>query len=380
MNLIRFLILICCLTLISSCTTKNIEKVAPLPKFQQTTNMKKVWSRRIGDGTNGLYLQLNPLYSSNKIFVASHNGNLYSLNALNGKVIWHQRYKENFISGISESQNLLFISTQNGDFLAINKQNGNLTWKIFLQDVILATATVSTDGKIIITHSINGNITAFATQDGHQLWQYNQAVSDFILNKSSNVTIYKKYVICSFSDGRIAILKLANGSLLWTRKIFYSIGSNQVARMSDIAMQPLVSNDIIYIAGLNAKLTALNLINAKILWQHDLSSYTKFSLQGNSLYASNINGSVFAFNKNTGAILWKNKQLQNRGVAAPIIINKKLLAVTDYKSYVYLLHTLDGSFASFHKLNLSSILSPVITHNNIIYIYTMSGRLYAYHI
>ena len=59
---------------------------AELVKYDELVNIKKVWGKSIGKGSEQLHLTLMPNGNSEVIYTASHDGKVSSLEALSGRV------------------------------------------------------------------------------------------------------------------------------------------------------------------------------------------------------------------------------------------------------------------------------------------------------
>ncbi len=59
-----------------------------LLKFKQTLEVKRLWSTKLGDGTEFLRIALSPAGDGNRIYAASYDGKVSAYDPKNGKRIW----------------------------------------------------------------------------------------------------------------------------------------------------------------------------------------------------------------------------------------------------------------------------------------------------
>src|SRR5690348_4964616 len=68
-----------------------IDPPAVLVEFQPSVEVKKIWSKNTGDGTDDQYLLLAPIIASQKIYIASTDMKVMAIEAANGKNIWNRK-------------------------------------------------------------------------------------------------------------------------------------------------------------------------------------------------------------------------------------------------------------------------------------------------
>jgi outer membrane protein assembly factor BamB len=100
------------------------------------------------------------------------------------------------------------------------------------------------------------------------------------------------------------------------------------------------------------------------------------TMDGRNVYVSDEKSAVVAFEKNTGASVWKQDKLYGRYISAPVVIGN-YLAVADYQGYVHFLSRDDGSFAARIATDGSPIFAPPIALNEGILVQTRNGGVFA---
>ena len=111
----------------------------------------------------------SPAVAEGLVVVASADGNLYALEASTGKLVW--RWFGGF-GGFSASptvwEGTVFIGTRAGDFVAVKLKSGALTWRQSLGAPIRQTAAVA-DGQVFVTGE-DLRVRCFGAGDGKLLW------------------------------------------------------------------------------------------------------------------------------------------------------------------------------------------------------------------
>jgi outer membrane protein assembly factor BamB len=96
-----------------------------------------------------------------------------------------------------------------------------------------------------------------------------------------------------------------------------------------------------------------------------------------TLYVTDSRGAVIAFDKQSGATLWKQEKLLNRRVTGPAVLGD-FVAVGDYEGYVHVLDGDTGAFVARISTDGSPILSePLRVGSALMVVQTQEGGLYA---
>ena len=83
-----------------------------------------------------------------------------------------------------------------------------------------------------------------------------------------------------------------------------------------------------------------------------------------------------AFDKDSGATLWKQDKLLNRSVTGPAALGE-FVVVGDYEGYIHVLNAETGAFVARTSTDGSAVSSePLLVGNNLV-VQTRAGGLYA---
>lgn len=363
--------------LLAACSSENAAlKPAPIPKFKSTLHVSPLWARHVGNGALGYYLLLTPVVVGDKMYVASYDGILEALYTKTGHLIWETRANTHYSSGLAADNGMLYVTTDDAHLLAIEQSSGRVQWSIPLSTQALATPQVS--NGIILVHAIDATLTAYSTHNGHQLWRYKESLPDLVLRLSSQPQIVDNNVVCGFANGKVVVLNLMNGQVLWTHQVAEPQGATVVERMVDVDSTPVVTaQGMIYVVDFQGNLQALNMSNGNVVWEHKLSAYAGLAADNEALYVTDAQSTVWSFDEQTGTVLWKQTDLSRRGLTAPTIVGNAL-AIADQQGYVFWVSLNDGHFLGMTHEALGSILVAPINDQQSLYVYSTSGRLMAY--
>lgn len=190
MNNLRIFILLAVTTaLIAGCGLfggKDDEELPPakLLKFKQTLKLKKVWSAKLGSGSELLRLALSPAGDGTRIYAASQDGVVSAFDPVNGKRLWRSQLKISLSAGPGVGRKLVVVAGRDGDVIALNAADGSELWRADVIGESLARPLVIDSGVVIYT--IDGRLRVLSLFDGSESWTMEQDSPLLTLRGSSS--------------------------------------------------------------------------------------------------------------------------------------------------------------------------------------------------
>ena len=94
------------------------------------------------------------------------------------------------------------------------------------------------------------------------------------------------------------------------------------------------------------------------------------------VYAADEKSAVVAFDRGSGASLWKQDKLYGRNVTAPALAGR-FIAVGDLQGYVHFLSREDGSFVARLPTDGSPIVAQPVSLDDYVIVQTLKGGVFA---
>jgi len=94
--------------------------------------------------------------------------------------------------------------------------------------------------------------------------------------------------------------------------------------------------------------------NGRQQWARDVSSISGLDIGSRGLFVADEKGAVHAFDRNSGASLWKQDKLFMRSLTRPIALGSRV-AIADFQGFVHLLAGEDGAFVGRYATDGSAI-------------------------
>ena len=353
----------------------NHPKPSPLIPFTATTQVDMLWTASAGNGSANMQITLPLAAEQEVVYVSNYNGVVAAYDINNGKRFWSMQTHAKITSGPGVGNNLVAVGTSDGKVIALDKTTGKLRWQRTLSTQILAAPQIAAD-KIIVK-TIDNKLYGLNVTDGSISWQYDHSPSQYMLRVSSVPYVSSDKVVAGFNDGKVAAVKLKNGELIWERTIAMPQGASLVQQLIDVDTSPLIINKTLYTAAYQGNLLAMSADGRELVWQRPFSTYNNLAASNNLLIATDTDSQVWAFNRQTGKVEWRQPQLSARRITGPALYNQTIV-VGDREGYLHWLALDDGRFVARVKVDSDGIVATPIVVNNIIVVVTKAGKLAAF--
>ncbi len=379
LNLLKILTLTVSATLLCACNgffdKDNTPAPTPLTSYRPEAQVHKLWTTFANFGEESDYLKLVPAVGGNAIFTASKDGTVTAVTKAKGRTLWKSYLKAQLSAGPTYDNGLVMVGSRGGHVIALNAVTGDTVWMTAVSSEVLSPPAAG-EG-VVAVKTIDGELTALSENDGHTLWHYHQTEPALILRGGSTPIIYGPDVIAGFENGNLAKLTLSEGSLIWQSTVAMPQGSFAIQRMVDIDADPVIYNHTIYVATYQGKVAALDLSSGKALWSHEMSSFTGITVDNDRVYVSDAKSFLWAFDRESGTVDWRQPQLESRVISGPALINN-YVAVGDGQGYLHFISKIDGHFIARARVSNAAIRVTPVVEDGVVYVLTKEGYLSAY--
>lgn len=351
----------------------NTEPPAPLVNFSPTLTLKTVWTARTGSNVSQDYLRIGPTFHDEQLLITSPQGQVQALNFKDGNRIWTQKLGVPISSSAGVGENLILVGSHKGDVVALSATDGKEIWRTQVSSEVLVPPQISQG--VIVVRTADGKLFGLTSQNGKQLWVYERSTVPLLtLRGTSTPLVVNDLIIAGFDNGKLAALELHTGKVLWEAPIAVPSGRTELERMIDIDADPLLANKVIYVSSYQGRTVAIDLLQGKLLWERDIFSYVGLGIDDHALYVTDTKSHIWALDRNTGASLWKQTQLQARGLTAPVSIGDYVV-VGDKEGYLHWLQRDSGKFSARYRLSHYHILVPPLVVGDSLVAYDSRGQL-----
>lgn len=362
----------------------NTPPPAQLDSFKPSLDVNTLWEANAGSGTKGNVLEMAPAIDSKSVYTADVKGRIMAFDKSTGKKIWEtdldkkSSYNE-ILSGPSVGEDVLAVTNQDAQVIVFDSSTGEKLWQKTVSNEVLAPPTIA-EGKVFVK-TVDGNLSAFDARTGERVWTYTHGATPLIMRAGSSPQALFGVVIAGFADGKLVGLRADTGQILWEKSMAIPEGASDVERMADIDANPIVSEGVVYVASYQQNVSAMSLQTGEIIWKKEnISAYNNMATSSNALFVVDNNSDIWAIDKNSGSILWEQKDFHNRRLTAPAVVNNQALVFGDYQGYVSWISLQDGHSVARTRPSSDAIVVDPTVDGNQVYILTSDGTLTAYQI
>lgn len=377
---------------ISACSSTDEEedanKIAELTEIEQKFEPKVIWSESVGSGVKSYFSRIKPTIAYGKVFTASREGDAFALDQATGKELWsvdlsdldnNRGFFEGRVpillnGGPIAGINRVFIGSENGDVFALDAETGELAWQNEIKGEVIAAPAI--DSGVLVVNSASGILKAFNASNGEEVWSVVQDVPALTLRGTSTPVMAGGGVLVGTAAGELTVYILEKGQQGWTAEVGEPTGATELESVVDVDIAPVVYGDKAYAVSSRGNLVAVELRTGRILWKRKYSSYRQISIDGNTIFLTDLKGHVFAIDRNNGLERWGQLSLTNRGVTGPTV-DGDYVVVGDYQGYVHWLDQETGDIVARHYVDGSGIFTEPSVEDGVVYAQTRAGNLQA---
>ncbi len=346
------------------------EELAELAEIEPATLF---WQSSIGNSEEAM---LSPVFDQGSVYVADEDGGITRLDAETGEQIWQIDTEHNLSSGVGASGGLVLVGTFKGEVLAFDEA-GNSQWKARVSSEVLGVPQIG--GDVVVVRTGDGRIYGLDALDGNRKWVYQGATPSLTVRSYAGALVSRGAVFAGFAGGKLAAMSLFNGNIGWESAVSQPRGVTELERMTDITSIPVADEQLVCAVAYRGRVACFDLVDGGQIWAREASSSAGLAMDNDYIYVSADGGSVVAYDKRSGAGVWKRDRLGSKKLTAPTVVGHHVV-VADFLGYVTIFRNYDGSIVARSATDDSAIITPPASLSDGFVVQTMDGGVYAFSI
>jgi len=350
---------------------------AELLEFEQTLDVRRVWSENIGDGTEFLRIGLSPAGDGNRLYAASYDGNVVALDPDSGSRVWSTDTGVTLSAGPGVGSDLVVVAGYDGDLIALRTADGSEAWRKNIAGESLSRPIIS--GESVIVYTIDGLLRVFSTFDGSDTWVLEQSLPALTQRGSSTPVVVGTSVISGFDNGRLIAARLSDGVTAWESVMTPPSGRSDLDRLADVDGSLAAVGQDVYAAGYNGRIAALAAESGEVLWSRDISTYSGVSADWNNIYSVGDDDVIVALLRRNGTDVWRQEGLLRREPTMPVAFNTAIV-VGDFEGYIHFFSNFDGSPVARVRAGKGMISGVPVVMGDKLFVQNESGSVSAFRV
>ena len=362
--------------------------------LQTGSQLQGFWESSFGTGNSGRdFLISEPIIAYKVAFAIDADATVSAYRLDSGERIWKQRLKPLVKEdkstalkgvGLAEYKRKIYATTGFGGVFALDMTTGKKIWFYNAEMPIRIAPTVANDKVLIQT--IDNTLIALNAVSGEEEWRYKSAMEQTTLvgGASPAYDPAQDLIVAAFSNGELRAFKGSTGSPLWSDWLAAHARTNSLANINAIKANPVIAGNMVFAAGHNDILVAIDVRTGTRIWERDIGSTNQPWVAGKMLFVLSTNNDLLAMEAETGKIVWSTKiplgtsSDDKTGVflSGPVLADNRLLVATS-SGYAFAVSPYTGRIMSFVALDDGVEVSPVVA-DGITLLTTNDAELVAY--
>lgn len=344
---------------------------AALVDFKSGMTVRTAWTATVGKAGN---YSFSPALSGDSLFVAAADGTLMRIDASSGRSVWKVSAGMPLTAGVGSDGSTVVVAGEKGILLAFDA-DGKQRWKAQASSEVLSAPAVGQG--VVVVRSMDNRIAAYDADSGARRWVAQRSVPALTLRSAPGIAIGPGTAYVGLPGGRLAALALSNGGPRWEVAVGDPRGTTELERIADISGAPVIAGRDVCAVAYRGRVACFDAASGTAHWAKELSSDVGLGVDERFIFASDENGAVTAFTRESGSGVWRNNKLANRGLTTPLSFGRAV-AVGDYQGYIHFLSREDGAFLSRVATDGSAVIaaSPIVAGANAIF-QTRAGTVVA---
>lgn len=354
----------------------EVGEPAALVKFEESIRPRRDWSRSVGDGEGRLWLRQAPAVAEGRVYTADIDGRVSALSQDKGNVLWNNKTKLHFSTSPGVGAGAVVVATLEGEVIALDADTGAERWQTRVLSEVVATPVI-TQGLAIVRAS-DGRVYGLDLADGRRRWVYDRSLPSLTVRGSGTPALGQDVVYVGYDDGSVVALRIVDGLRVWEQTVAEPEGRSELERMADIDGEIQVGLDALYAVSYKGRVAALSNSGGAPVWTRELKSATGVALARDRVVVVDVEGNVWALDRNSGNALWRQDALGFRWLTTPVIHGDYVL-VGDVEGYLHWLRLDTGELAGRARLGGDPIrATPQVSPEGVAYVVNTEGKLAAY--
>ena len=257
--------------------------------------------------------------SAGLVVVPSKDRMVRGVDAASGKVLWSLATSgANVAQPVAVGEELVIASTD-GHVYRANQRNGRATWTSEYPGKSVVAAPAVGGGRVFVT-SIDNRITALEWDTGDRIWDKKRPhASEFTVTGQAGAVISGDDVITGFSDGQLIAFAAEDGATVWSADL--AAGKTEFV---DIDTTPILVGNLVIASSYRQGLYGIDAASGTVSWLLKGEAYgTPAELEG-TLYVPQASGRILAVNAADGAVRWVARVFSERA-RTPAVSSKYVI-------------------------------------------------------
>lgn len=316
------------LALLSACSSSPSKpQPSALPAVSGTLAANKVWSARLGEITTPLQASVQ----GTRVVLASTQGLLLEVDALQGQEIWRLQLKDQISAGVGSDGRRHAVVTAGNELVVV--QEGRELWRYKLNAQTFTAPLVA--GERVFVQTGDRSVLAFDGASGQRLWALPRNADPLVV-RQSGVLVAVGDALLAGNGGRLSAIQPLTGQVRWDLVIGSSRGTNEVERLVDLVTGVSRQGPLVCVRSFQTAVGCVDTARGVVLWTRPAQGHQGLDGDETRVFGVESDSKLRAWSRLDGQPVWSEDQYRFRGLTAPRVWGAAL-ALGDAQGLVHLL-------------------------------------------
>ena len=316
------------LALLSACSSSPSKpQPSALPAVSGGLAANKVWSARLGEITTPLQASVQ----GTRVVLASTQGLLMELDALQGQEIWRLQLKDQISAGVGSDGRRHAVVTAGNELVVV--QEGRELWRQKLSAQTFTAPLVA--GERVFVQTGDRSVLAFDGASGQRLWALSRNADPLVV-RQSGVLVAVGDALLAGNGGRLSAIQPLTGQVRWDLVIGSSRGTNEVERLVDLVTGVSRQGPVVCVRSFQTAVGCVDTARGLVLWTRPAQGHQGLDGDEARVFGVESDSKLRAWSRLDGQPVWSEDQYRFRGLTAPRVWGNAL-ALGDAQGMVHLL-------------------------------------------
>lgn len=316
------------LALLSACSSSPSKPQPPaLPAVSGGLVANKVWSTRLGEITTPLQASVH----GTRVVLASSQGLLLEVDALQGQEIWRLQLKDLITAGVGSDGRRHAVVTSGNELVVV--QEGREIWRQKLNAQTFTAPLVA--GERVFVQTGDRSVLAFDGASGQRLWALPRNADPLVV-RQSGVLVAVGDALLAGNGGRLSAIQPLTGQVRWDLTVGSSRGTNEVERLVDLVTGVSRQGQIVCVRSFQTAVGCIDTAKGQVLWTRPAQGHQGLDGDETRVFGVESDSKLRAWNRIDGQPVWLEEEYRFRGLTAPRVWGPAI-ALGDAQGLVHLL-------------------------------------------
>jgi outer membrane protein assembly factor BamB len=352
--------------MLSACASSTGDKEpASLTKIQTQGTLSKLWSV---SNKKAKHTAFSPQCTTTECVSIAYDGTIKRNDARTGQNIATIKTNLAVAAGIAYNGEYFYFATTKSTLVAVD-HSGQQVWKNDLS--ALATEPPVLVGDTLIVRTNDARYTAYDAKQGQLRWTQLPDASPLMI-RPVTPTILKvndQQFLAPQTGALLQAFQINNPKPLASFSLAGVQRGSDLDRISELVSRPAYDASTLCAIAYQGKIACFDLASGRVKWSKNESGVSGVSIANQTVLTTNTDGTILAFDMNTGDLIWKTDALKYRKPNAPVLLNGALLIV-DAEGYAHMLKLRSGELIARLDVDSDAHVAQPLVVGDIAYIQT----------